>query len=234
MNGSIKRKLARCCRTETLVVLVASPGLPVAARAAEIGTAFTYQGSLEKPAGTPLTDTCDFRFGLWDAAAGGSQVGASPQTIADVGVDGGVFTVAIDFGSAALDGSARWLAVEVQCSGDPAFAVLSPRVELTPETRHRFIEHLPALVDHHDVLAHLLGVRHDVSREEYRRAPAMLFENVLAQNADADRILAAERLIENEQVGIIDEGLGQPYALLHALGIGFDRALGGVFKLDQF
>ena len=42
------------------------------ARAAEVGTAFTYQGSLEKPPGTPVTDACDFRFGLWDAAAGGN------------------------------------------------------------------------------------------------------------------------------------------------------------------
>lgn len=65
-------------------------------RAADIGTAFTYQGSLEKPAGSPVTGTCDFRFGLWNAAAGGNQVGSSPQTVSPVDVAGGVFTVTLD------------------------------------------------------------------------------------------------------------------------------------------
>jgi hypothetical protein len=102
------------------------------APAADIGTAFTYQGRLEKPAGTALTDTCDLRFGLWDTAAGGSQVGTSPRTVPDVGVVEGVFTVAIDFGPGAFDGSARWLAVEVQCTADAGFVALTPRVELKP------------------------------------------------------------------------------------------------------
>ncbi|MGD8398716.1 MAG: hypothetical protein PVG11_07655, partial [Anaerolineae bacterium] len=31
-----------------------------------LGTAFTYQGRLED-GGEPVTDDCDFRFGLWDA-----------------------------------------------------------------------------------------------------------------------------------------------------------------------
>ncbi len=51
------------------------------AHGADIGTAFTYQGFLEKPAGTPLTDTCDFRFGLWDAPAMGIQVDDEPPRI---------------------------------------------------------------------------------------------------------------------------------------------------------
>ena len=58
------------------LILVAT----ASSHAADIGTAFTYQGSLEKPAGTPVNDTCDFRFGLWDALTGGNQKGTSPQT----------------------------------------------------------------------------------------------------------------------------------------------------------
>ena len=61
-----------------IVFVVSLPLCPATAtRAADIGTAFTYQGFLEKPAGTPVNDTCDFRFGLWDAAAGGNQKGNS-------------------------------------------------------------------------------------------------------------------------------------------------------------
>ncbi len=100
---------------------------------ADMGTAFTYQGFLEKgspPA--PVTDTCDFRFGLWDAAAGGNQKGSSPQTVLAVPAPGGVFTATVDFDVDAIDGTARWLAIEVQCPGDPVFVLLNPRVELTP------------------------------------------------------------------------------------------------------
>jgi len=103
------------------------------AGAADIGTAFTYQGHLEKPAGAAVTDTCDFRFSLWDAAAGGNQEGNSPQTVPGVTVADGVFTTPIDFGAAAINGTARWLEIEVRCpTGVGGFSLLTPRVELTP------------------------------------------------------------------------------------------------------
>ena len=33
--------------------------------AADLGTTFTFQGRLDRPPGTPLTDTCNMRFRLW-------------------------------------------------------------------------------------------------------------------------------------------------------------------------
>jgi len=120
----------RCIRSLPLAALILVA--IASSNAADIGTAFSYQGSLEKPAGTPVTDTCDFRFGLWDALTGGNQKGTSPQTETAVDVVGGVFTVPLlDFGPGAIDGTARWLAIEVQCPGDAAFVLLDPRVELT-------------------------------------------------------------------------------------------------------
>ncbi len=101
-------------------------------RAADVGTAFTYQGSLEKPAGTPIDDTCDFRFGLWDDLGDGMQVGDSPQTVSGVGVSGGLFTVLLDFGAGVFSGEARWLEIKVKCPDDGLFVKLSPRQELTP------------------------------------------------------------------------------------------------------
>ena len=63
------------------------------ARASNMGTAFTYQGYLEKPVGTPVSGVnCDFRFGLWDTAAVGNQKGTSPQSKTGVVVTDGVFT----------------------------------------------------------------------------------------------------------------------------------------------
>lgn len=96
------------------------------------GLAFTYQGYLEKPAGMPVNNTCDFRFGLFDAATAGNPQGASPQTVPGVSVVNGSFAVVIDFGAGVFNGDPRWLEIEVQCPSDAGFAMLLPRVELTP------------------------------------------------------------------------------------------------------
>ncbi len=99
--------------------------------AADIGTAFTYQGFLEK-AGAPVSATCQLRSWLHDAAIGGNVRGNSPQIASNVPVEAGGFTAVMDFGVDSLDGTARWLAIEVQCPGDADYVMLSPRVELTP------------------------------------------------------------------------------------------------------
>lgn len=127
--------MERKLRVESVLFTVAMGCSAVLSPAADIGTAFTYQGYLEKPSGTPLTDTCNFAFRLWDDPGGGTQKGNSPQTAEGVLVSKGVFTVGppdVDFGPGAFDGTARWLAIEVQCTGDVSYVQLSPRLELTP------------------------------------------------------------------------------------------------------
>ncbi len=108
-------------------------------RAEDIGTAFSYQGFLENPAGTPVNDTCTFEFKLCDSAAGACLPGMlsnHPEMVSNhpgIVVTEGVFTVLdVDFGAAAFTGQARWLEVYVQCTRDPGLLALSPRVELTP------------------------------------------------------------------------------------------------------
>ncbi|MCL6534971.1 MAG: hypothetical protein K6U77_02775 [Armatimonadetes bacterium] len=66
------------------------------------GTAFTYQGYLRQ-SGNPVNASHDFQFSLWTAVSGGSQVGAT-QTLTNVPVQNGLFTVSLDFG-AVWDGS---------------------------------------------------------------------------------------------------------------------------------
>src|SRR5262245_42439320 len=99
--------------------------------AADIGTAITYQGHLERHLGTPVTDTCNFHFILWDAATGGNTMG-NTMFVNSVSVIDGTFTTTPDFGPWAFDGSARWLEIQVQCTGDPGLTSLSPRVNLAP------------------------------------------------------------------------------------------------------
>jgi hypothetical protein len=118
---------ANCTIGLILALLCAAP----APGQTPAGTAFTYQGQLEK-AGAPLTDTADFQFSLWDAAAAGTQIGAT-QAAANVSVQGGLFTVWLDFGAAAFAGDARWLEIAVRSpAGSGSYTTLSPRHELTP------------------------------------------------------------------------------------------------------
>ena len=106
--------------------------LAAGASAADIGTAFTYQGFLEDGGG-PVTATCDFEFTLWDDPTAGTEEGNSPQSGGGVDVEDGLFTVTIDFGSGAFNGDARWLGIKVCCPTTAcALETLDPRVELTP------------------------------------------------------------------------------------------------------
>lgn len=100
---------------------------------APLSTAFTYQGQL-KQAGVPLNGSADFEFSLWDADATppGKQIG-STQTMPNVQVTDGLFTVRLDFGADAFNGEeARWLGVAVRSpAGGGAYTTLSPRQALT-------------------------------------------------------------------------------------------------------
>jgi hypothetical protein len=105
-----------------------------AAVAVPLGTGFTYQGRLEQ-GGSPFAGTAHFRFSLWDASAGGTQVGTS-QIAANVVVAGGDFTVQLNsagqFGATAFDGDGRWLQIEV-CTDASCTTptLLSPRQPVT-------------------------------------------------------------------------------------------------------
>ena len=89
----------------------------------------TYQGHLED-AGMPAEGAYDLLFLLQDTA--GNTIG-SPVVTDDVAVEGGVFTVVLDFGGSAFDGSARFLQIQVR-EGDSAGAhtALLPRSPITP------------------------------------------------------------------------------------------------------
>lgn len=111
-------------------LLVLGLMLPTAApaRAAAVGTSFTYQGTLHQ-SGTPLTGSVDLKFSLFDALVAGNPVGVT-QTVNGVNVANGVFTVTLDFGTV-FNGTALWMEVGVQPSGGSSFTTLTPRQSLT-------------------------------------------------------------------------------------------------------
>ncbi|MFZ6027674.1 MAG: tail fiber domain-containing protein [Chloroflexota bacterium] len=102
---------------------------------ASLGASFTYQGQLKDAAGGPLTATCDLRFTLWDAPVGGAQLGEE-SLAGETPVVDGYFTALVnttgEFGPAAFDGGARWLALSVRCpAGAGEYTPLTPRQALT-------------------------------------------------------------------------------------------------------
>lgn len=112
----------------------ASPGVP-------LSPGFDYQGRLALR-GLAATGDCDLQFTLWNAAAGGAQLGGLQQ-LDHVAVSGGRFTVRLnesgEFGASAFDGGARWLGIVVRCpAGAGDFTALAPRqpVDAAPTAQY--------------------------------------------------------------------------------------------------
>ena len=78
--------------TAAFLCLLAPP-----ASAQPLSTAFTFQGKLDT-AGSPVSGPYDFKFTLYDAATGGTQLG--PQLCSDnLPLLNGLVMVQLDFGS---------------------------------------------------------------------------------------------------------------------------------------
>ena len=97
-------------------------------------TSFGFQGRLKK-AGNLQTTAADLKFRLYDADSGGNQVGS--ELVFEAGsaipVTNGLFSVSLDFGAAAFDGTPLWLEVEARVpSGDPGgYVATATRQPLT-------------------------------------------------------------------------------------------------------
>ncbi|MBI5948523.1 MAG: hypothetical protein HY875_10315 [Chloroflexi bacterium] len=100
--------------------------------AAALGNAITYQGRLTTN-DTPAQGPYDFRFILYDADFGGSQVPGTPTLeVSDHFVSAGLFTVSLDFGPGAFPGDARWLEIAVRLgTSTGAYTPLNPRQPIT-------------------------------------------------------------------------------------------------------
>jgi len=100
-------------------------------------TAFTYQGKLTD-SGNLANASYDMQFKLFDALTNGNQIGATltfdgnSGNPPSVSVTNGIFTVSLDFGSAALSGADRYLEIGLKPAGNPGgYQELAPRQKLT-------------------------------------------------------------------------------------------------------
>lgn len=96
--------------------------------AAQPTTAFTYQGKLTD-SGTPQP-TYQMQFRLFDALAGGTQIGTTIEDAA-VSVSSEGFTVRLDFGASVFEGADRYLEIGVRRNSGESYTVLTPRQQIT-------------------------------------------------------------------------------------------------------
>lgn len=114
-------------RALPLALLLAAA--PLALEAQALGSVFTYQGEL-RTAGGPANASFDMEFRLYDAAAGGAQIG--PVVVQNaVAVSNGLFALPLDFGPAQFAGERQWLEIRIRPAGSGSFETLSPRSEVT-------------------------------------------------------------------------------------------------------
>ncbi|MBI4579031.1 MAG: tail fiber domain-containing protein [Planctomycetes bacterium] len=159
-----------------------------------LGTAFTFQGDLQHNQSL-IDGTCDFQFSLWDQPGsgsppiGGNQIG-STQTIANVVLTGGVFTVQLnasaEFGADAFDGSSRWLQIAVRFpAGSGSYSTLTPRQPITAtpyafQTRGIFVDSLGSLYagnrEESFPSEYLFDFKYDRSTDKLRTRSLMLAE----------------------------------------------------------
>lgn len=116
--------------TSTCLVLILGAAVSRPAVAQSIGSAFTYQGHLEN-AGTLVDGLADLELTLWDAEFGGAQIGPT-LTFNSLQVSGGFFSLNLDFGASAWNGSARWLEISSRVPAGGGTFVILPRQKVMP------------------------------------------------------------------------------------------------------
>ena len=114
-------------KTLLLATSILASGLAVPLLHAQDTTAFTYQGQLHD-GGTNANGAYTMIFKLYDAISGGNKIGSTITTSTTLA--NGLFSVNLDFGAGAFDGSARWLDITV--TNGPDTQTLSPRVQVLP------------------------------------------------------------------------------------------------------
>ncbi len=106
------------------VLMAAAVACPIAITVADpVGEVVNYQGQL-KEAGQAFNGLADVTFRLFDAEAGGVQIGVDVALI-DLDIVDGLLTADLDFGPDVFPGADRWIEIQV---GD---TVLAPRQPVT-------------------------------------------------------------------------------------------------------
>ena len=97
---------------------------------------------------------------------------------------------------------------------------------------HATLRHLPALVQHDDPVAEGLHVGEDVGAEKHGLPRRLEIPDDAAHLHPAHRVQARHRLVEDDELRVVQQRLGEPEPLHHPLGIFPDRRVPGPRKPD--
>ncbi|MEO7539605.1 MAG: hypothetical protein ABIV21_06235, partial [Pyrinomonadaceae bacterium] len=126
-EGEKKKRGKKMKNKFTILAILAVFALSISISAQT--TTFTYQGHLNDSA-MAANGTYDLQLALFDAQAGGAQIGTT-QTRPAVSVSNGIFAVELDFGANAFPGLKRYLEIAVKRPADAGFTTLTPRQQTT-------------------------------------------------------------------------------------------------------
>ena len=131
-------------------------------------------------------------------------------------------------------GQAVELAVEVGADGigDAQLEHL-PRGVLVDQLPRRALGHDLRLVHDDEVVAQLLRLVHVVGRDDQRRPAPLQLVEALPQQVPRLRVEAGRRLVQDDQLRLVDERAGDRQAPLHAAGQRLDLVLGALVELDE-
>ena len=124
MNTKLSRYLVLTC-----LALLNLEISPVFAQ----GDSFTYDGRLIDK-GEAANGSYDLTFTLYNASTGGATVGVS-NVLSDLTISNGLFTVTLNYGASAFDGTPRWLEVAVrpgQSTGGYSLVLPRQRIGAAP------------------------------------------------------------------------------------------------------
>ena len=90
-----------------------------------------------------------------------------------------------------------------------------------------------AAMQDRDPIANVLHVRQQVARQDDRLPLFTQLADQLLDLGRPDRVQARGRLVEQDQLGVVDQGLCQPDAALHALGVFAKLPMFGAGQADH-
>ena len=112
------------------------------------------------------------------------------------------------------------------CSPTPKRSSATSRVECSRiSCERRPLGHDQAAVHHHQPVAELLGLVHVVRGDHQRHALLLEPEQPVPQQVPGLRVEAGGRLVEQQQVGVVDQRPGDRQPALHAAGEVVDLGL---------
>lgn len=243
-------RLLRLAPLAGLVLAILGLALPALAQG-PLGQGFSYQGRLRLGQSYMDNVSCDFTFGLFDAPAGGQQLGQD-QPVTGVPVADGYFRVTLNqagqFGPAAFSGDRRYLAIAVRCPGDAGFTPMGGRVELQPVPYARYALNAtdPAGVDWAIISGKPAGFADDIDDENPYTAGfglaltatqfSLVSPTVLSAISHTVQLRVAGGCTGNESVQLINPDgsvVCAPTATIYQAGDGLRLESGGVLAIDE-